>query len=157
MVVLTYLMEPPKALLQHTPASLDTSWKASQQEFVQAVDGRIGNPLVNVRESSSIWSLILKFTFYSTILFLSAYAAVNCGTLGSPDFGQVSWTSTFFNGVATYSCFTGYVLIGQRERRCEGDGNWSGQPPQCEREYYLALYNYMAYYVSEKQRYEMNS
>ena len=98
-----------------------------------------------------------KIHVYSTILFLSMYVAVNCGTLGSPDFGQVSWTSTFFNGVATYSCFTGYVLIGQRERRCEEDGNWSGQPPQCEREYYLALYNYMACYASEKQRYEMNS
>ena len=70
-------------------------------------------------------------------LFCTLPAAVNCGALDSPDFGQVSWTSTIFSGVATYSCFPGYVLIGQIERRCEGNGIWSGQAPSCEREYYL--------------------
>lgn len=77
----------------------------------------------------------LNFTFHSSIFFLSMRSGVNCGTLDSPDFGQVSWTSTFFNGVATYTCFIGYALVGQRERRCEESGFWSGQPPQCQGKY----------------------
>lgn len=52
MGVLISPTEPLKAFLQHTSALLDTSSKVSQQELVQEVDGLIGNPPVNVRESS---------------------------------------------------------------------------------------------------------
>ena len=52
MEVLISLMEPLKALLQHTPAVLDTSSKVFQQELVQEVDGLTVNPRANVRESS---------------------------------------------------------------------------------------------------------
>lgn len=73
---------------------------------------------------------------YTIILILFLYSsAVDCGILDAPGVGQVSWTSTFLGGIATYSCFTGYVLDGQAQRTCEANGFWSGQPPVCRRKY----------------------
>lgn len=36
------------------------------------------------------------------------------------------------NGIATYKCRKGYHLIGQSERVCQLDGQWSGSVPICE-------------------------
>ena len=36
--------------------------------------------------------------------------------------------------VATYSCNTGYVLVGDMTRTCDGADTWSGTDPTCEGE-----------------------
>ena len=40
-------------------------------------------------------------------------------------------TTRSFNGVATYSCNTGYTLSGSATRSCLSSGTWSGSAPIC--------------------------
>ena len=58
---------------------------------------------------------------------------VNCGTLTNPTNGQVSHTGgTTFGQIATYSCSTGYNLVGGSNRTCQATGVWLGSAPTCE-------------------------
>ena len=69
-----------------------------------------------------------------TLIYMvySNFTVVNCGNLTNPDNGQVNHTSgTTFGQNATYSCNTGYNLVGNSTRTCQATGNWSGSPPTC--------------------------
>ena len=60
--------------------------------------------------------------------------AVNCGTLANPANGQVSHTvGTTFGRASTYTCNTGYNLVGGSTRTCQATGVWSGSAPTCQR------------------------
>ena len=64
-------------------------------------------------------------------VFLSL-TAVDCGNLTDPANGQVNHTSgTTFRENATYSCNTGYNLVGDSTHTCQATGNWSGSAPTC--------------------------
>ena len=64
------------------------------------------------------------------ILFI--LAIVDCGTLTDPANGRVTYTSgTTFGNTTTYSCNTGYNLVGDSIRTCQATGNWSGSAPAC--------------------------
>ncbi len=56
---------------------------------------------------------------------------VNCGPLNHPVNGFVSFTGTTFGLTATYTCDTGFELIGFSSRVCEIIGSWSGEEPVC--------------------------
>ena len=59
--------------------------------------------------------------------------AVDCGSLTDPANGQVDLTSgTTFGQTATYSCNTGYNLVGDSSRTCQTTRLWSGSVPTCE-------------------------
>ena len=65
-------------------------------------------------------------------VFLSL-TVVDCGNLTDPANGQVKHTSgTTFGENATYSCNTGYNLVGDMTRTCQATGNWSGSAPTCQ-------------------------
>ena len=53
------------------------------------------------------------------------------GGLTDPDNGAVSLSGTTYNSVATYSCDSDYVLMGDNTRRCLDTGLWSGSTPTC--------------------------
>ena len=58
---------------------------------------------------------------------------VDCGTLTNPVNGQVNYTAgTTFGQDATYSCNTGYILVGSNARLCQATELWSGSPPICQ-------------------------
>ena len=58
---------------------------------------------------------------------------VDCGSLTDPDNGSVDHTAgTTVGQTATYSCNTGYNLVGDSTRTCQATGNWSGSAPTCE-------------------------
>ena len=66
------------------------------------------------------------------IVFL-ILTAVDCGTMTIPANGQVSHTGgTTFGQTATYSCNTGYNLVGSSTRTCQSTGVWSGSTPTCQ-------------------------
>ena len=58
---------------------------------------------------------------------------VNCGTLSNPANGQVNHTAgTTLGQTATYSCNTGYNMVGNSNRTCQATGGWSGSVPACQ-------------------------
>ena len=58
---------------------------------------------------------------------------MDCGTLTDPANGNVSHTAgTTFGQTATYSCNTGYNLVGGSIRMCQATGVWSGNAPICQ-------------------------
>ena len=62
---------------------------------------------------------------------------MNCGTLTNPVNGRVSHSGgTTLGQIATYSCNTGYNLVGGSTRRCQArttTGFWSGSASTCRR------------------------
>ena len=66
--------------------------------------------------------------------------AVNCGALTNPANGQVSHNAgTTFGQTATYSCNTGYNLVGNSTRMCQASRVWSGNAPNCQGNYSVRL------------------
>ena len=58
---------------------------------------------------------------------------VDCGTLTDPGNGSVDHTvGTTLEQTATYSCDTGYNLVGDSNRTCQATGNWSVRAPICQ-------------------------
>ena len=66
---------------------------------------------------------------------LRTLTAVECPILDPPKDGKVFFTSTSFGAVARYECISGFELLGDEERTCLEDGQWSGSDPICEREF----------------------
>ena len=57
---------------------------------------------------------------------------MKCANLTDPANGSVNHTSgTTLGQTATYSCITGYNLVGDSTRTCQAEGNWSGNAPTC--------------------------
>ena len=69
---------------------------------------------------------------YKFVIFLIS-TVVDCGSLTDPANGQVDLTSgTTFGQTATYSCNTGYNLVGDSTHTCQATGVWSGSAPACQ-------------------------
>ncbi|XP_064397086.1 uncharacterized protein LOC135343963 isoform X2 [Halichondria panicea] len=54
----------------------------------------------------------------------------DCGGLSIAD-GSVEAPQTTVMATATYSCNSGYGLVGESTRTCQADGTWSGSEPTC--------------------------
>jgi CUB/sushi domain-containing protein len=80
----------------------------------------VGNAIRTCEETGK-WSGVAPFC-----------RSVSCGFLNSPDNGRVTFTGVVLNSVATYDCFQGYEIVGQTERICQYDGQWSGREPHCQ-------------------------
>ena len=67
-----------------------------------------------------------------------------CEELQNPTNGQVSMTGQSIGSIATYTCDSGYELIGDDTRTCE-DGVWTGQEPTCIGiiHIHIDIYNYI--------------
>lgn len=59
------------------------------------------------------------------------YNVIGCEDLSDPANGNVRVTSTRIGAVATYSCNSGFTLIGKENRVCRPNGEWSGTAPTC--------------------------
>ena len=58
---------------------------------------------------------------------------MDCGNLTDPGNGSVNHSAeTTFAQTVTYSCDTGYELVGDSTRTCQATGNWSGSEPTCQ-------------------------
>ena len=64
---------------------------------------------------------------HSFILFL----AIDCGVLENPTNGEVITGGTTLGLSVTYTCNSGYELVGDATRTCESNGLWSNSEPTC--------------------------
>ena len=55
-----------------------------------------------------------------------------CSQLPVIEHGFIENKASYRGASVTYSCHTGYSLVGSRERRCRRNKSWSGSAPQCE-------------------------
>lgn len=55
-----------------------------------------------------------------------------CDFPGIVENGAASSTSYDYGSKITYTCDTGYRLVGDRERMCMDDGKWTGSSPTCQ-------------------------
>lgn len=58
--------------------------------------------------------------------------AVQCPTPENPLFGTAIFTSVSYNSVVSYDCKYGYMLVGERTRKCGADKKWTGATPKCQ-------------------------
>ena len=77
---------------------------------------------------------LVHFCIHLLSLAGSGSGTVDCCSLPNPINGRVQFPDTTVGSVANYSCFFGYTLNGTSTRTCEADGEWSGDPPTCDRE-----------------------
>lgn len=64
---------------------------------------------------------------------------MDCGSPGFPKDGDTIIEGTTYNLTVTHYCNEGYILIGDKNRTCHGNGTWSGVFPECKREYYPSI------------------
>ena len=57
---------------------------------------------------------------------------VECGEPEDVENGMKAYTGTNFQSTVTYTCITGYILIGDQIRTCQSDRSWSASKPSCE-------------------------
>ena len=71
---------------------------------------------------------------YATVCFTTLYrfTVVDCGKIGDPKNGEVTFNGTTFGSEATYECDEGFELVGEATRVCEATGEWSGEEPVCD-------------------------
>ena len=81
--------------------------------------------------SSKVFKLKHEVTYMEYMYLL--FTVVNCGILSNPANGQVNHTAgTTLGQTATYSCNTGYNLVGSSTHTCQSTGLWSGSVPACQ-------------------------
>jgi len=76
------------------------------------------------------WMIIVLSCLVSSSLI--QHAVVPCGAPNDIANGQRVYGGTPGRQTATYSCNTGYNLVGNRTRTCQPGGVWSGSEPTCE-------------------------
>ena len=58
---------------------------------------------------------------------------VTCSKLVAPRYGRVWVTSNAYASTAYYTCSYGYELYGSNSRKCQHDGTWAGNAPECRK------------------------
>ena len=64
---------------------------------------------------------------------------MTCEDLPDPSNGRVELSGNTPDSTATYSCNTGYRLVGAETRICQSDGFWSLEEPICECKFFVSL------------------
>ncbi|XP_015755016.1 PREDICTED: sushi, von Willebrand factor type A, EGF and pentraxin domain-containing protein 1-like isoform X3 [Acropora digitifera] len=125
------------------------SW-SKNSSFCEAVDcGSITIPKYAVPHGSSTkFPSIIKFScqegFYLqgsssrkcqangtwTSGVLRCYGA-DCGQLSPPENGWMSGSKTSYPHNVSFTCRSGFILVGSSQRTCLRNGTWSGEEPTC--------------------------
>ena len=134
---------------QRTTYSCNTGYTlvGSNTRTCQADGMWSGNEPTCISESNltiHMWPVMTLYTcarsnFYESDIIHSL--VVSCDALTDPANGQVSHSNiTTFGQTATYSCDTGYNLVGSSTRTCQADGMWSENAPTCNSESNLTVH-----------------
>ena len=79
-----------------------------------------------------LWVPLINIVRLSRYHVYTQSAAVDCGSLNSPENGDVDLPGTSFDSIAQYSCNLGYLLVGVESRQCQANRTWSDESPICE-------------------------
>ena len=84
--------------------------------------------------------------------YVNNIALVPCPSLTDPNDGVITCSLgedrvTSYEDTCTFTCNTGYVLTGSKNRNCLSNGNWSGREVNCNRGMYLLLALLSRFYV----------
>lgn len=60
---------------------------------------------------------------------------IDCGAPAAPNNGEVRAATTTYGATASYSCASGFVLVGSATTSCQASGLWSGTAPTCSSEF----------------------
>ena len=72
----------------------------------------------------------LRFTLQ--LIYLSVSNLVlTCMLPGDVKDGTKSTSANSHNTVVSYTCNSGFRLVGSATRTCQNDGTWSGEHPRC--------------------------
>ena len=94
--------------------------------------------LVNVSTCRCSWNICA----FTSACLQSVSVVIKCGSLDDPTNGQVELSNTTVGSSANYTCTRGYILSnGNNTRTCEVDGEWSGDPPVCERKSWVFVHS----------------
>ena len=67
------------------------------------------------------------------MLFYIVYSlGINCSQLDNPMNGLVQVSGTTIGSRADYKCNSGFKLEGVAWRRCQDNGEWTGEAPVCK-------------------------
>ena len=86
-------------------------------------------PMYVTSESTHTQSIGAIICFIPTLV-------IDCGPPQPPTNGYVSLFSgqTHVGDLALYTCGSGYMLLGNQQRMCQENGQWSGNVPDCQGE-----------------------
>ncbi len=77
------------------------------------------------------------------------YTGLQCPSPPSPENGDVTVSSYYPSGIATYNCHYGYRLVGSTPARvCESEETWTGMAPSCQRKYISYVYKIQHWQVT---------
>ena len=86
----------------------------------------------------SLWHASHNIVYCKNFVYkFVSNAAVTCPTLISPSNGTVLYVSRDYRSVATYTCNSGFEVIGSPTRTCQFNEMWSESEPTCERTYII--------------------
>ena len=74
----------------------------------------------------------------TTNLWRCLFTAGRCIDVGTVKYGTRQGSGTSYGSSVSFSCNSGYGLVGAAQRLCEQSGIWSGQQPRCVRECWLS-------------------
>ena len=63
----------------------------------------------------------------STVLFCAGH----CPNVSEPVNGEMLLPGLLVDDIATFTCNTGYELVGEQTITCQTNGTWSNSPPVC--------------------------
>ena len=113
---------PPSQTLLPIPVTLATHVVEVRPGFVRLMETGVGQNLC----------VIVSMTINNQIQINFCCLAVDCGSLDASSNGAVDTTSgTTFMMTATYTCNTGYTLVGTVTRTCQANTMWSLSAPTC--------------------------
>ena len=55
----------------------------------------------------------------------------DCGQLSPPENGWMSGSKTSYPHNVSFTCRSGFILVGSSQRTCLRNGTWSGEEPTC--------------------------
>ena len=89
---------------------------------------------------------IYVINMYSSLLIYLE----ECQALDDPTNGEVIKGALTVGGKASYRCFTGYALVGDKMRVCQVDSTWNGTEPTCKRNgrFSLSGYKHFLHYLN---------